>query len=228
MTEDALGNDPVGPGAAVRDGVRDVVLVHGLWMPGAVMAPLASRLRRRGYRTHVFAYRGRKGSLESHGDALGRFVEKVANGAPVHFVAHSMGGLIVLAAFRGAHAPATGKVVLLGTPACGCMSACRLASAAPGRWMLGESQALWPEHASPVWVDPAPLGVIAGGTPSFGLGRLLGALPGVNDGVVRLDETGVNGMTDRIVVPVGHTQLIFTARVEALTAQFLARGSFKR
>jgi hypothetical protein len=94
--------------------------------------------------------------------------------------------------------------------------------------MLGMSRPLWEERSSPSWQASAPLGVIAGGTPSFGLGRLLGPLPGVNDGVVRLDETEVNGMTDRIVVPVGHTQLILAARVEALAAQFLARGTFKR
>ena len=68
--------------------------------------------------------------------------------------------------------------------------------------------------------------MIAGSRPSFGLGRLTGRLPGVNDGVVRLEETTLEGMTERIVLPVGHSHLIFSPRVEAQTAQFLAHGKF--
>ena len=208
--------------------MRDVVLLHGLWMPGAVMAPLAWRLGNRGYRTHVFAYKGRQASIEVHAEDLARFASKSANGASVHFVGHSMGGLVVLAALEAAHALKAARIVLLGTPASGCMAARRLASVAPGRWLLGASQPLWLDGRLPHWRAQAPVGVIAGGTPSFGFGRLLGPLPGVNDGVVRLDETEVIGMADRVVVPVGHTELIFAARVEALAAQFLAHGSFKR
>ena len=58
------------------------------------------------------------------------------------------------------------------------------------------------------------------------LARVLGRLPGVNDGVVRLEETEVDGMAERIVLPVGHTELIFSARVAAQTAQFLGHGRF--
>lgn len=210
------------------DAVRDVVLAHGLWMPGIVMAPLARRLRKRAYRMHVFSYAGRRGPLERHADRLVRFAKEAAGGKPVHFVAHSMGGCVVMAALDRPDAPAVGRVVLLGTPVCGCLSARRLALLAPGRWMLGESRGLWNEGNRPKWPSNAPLGVIAGSRPSLGLGRLMGRLPGVNDGVVRLDETGVNGMADRIVVPVSHTELIFSAGVEAHAAQFLAHGSFKR
>ena len=37
---------------------RDVILVPGLWMPGAAMGLLARRLARAGYRPRVFSYRG--------------------------------------------------------------------------------------------------------------------------------------------------------------------------
>jgi pimeloyl-ACP methyl ester carboxylesterase len=208
--------------------VRDVVLLHGLWMPGVVMSPLAWRLRRDGFRTHVFAYAGRQRSLEAHADRLSRFARDAANGAPVHFVGHSMGGLIVLAALNAPNAPAAARVVLLVTPASGCMSARRLAVVSPGRWLLGDSLPLWLEGRVMRWNARAPLGVIAGGRPSFGLGRLLGALPGVNDGVVRIGETEIAGMAERVVLPVSHTELIFSSRVEAQTAHFLSHGHFKR
>lgn len=204
----------------------DVVLLHGLWMPGIVMRPLASRFEARGYRTHVFDYASRLRPLEAHADRLVRFVREAAGSAPVHFVGHSLGGLVVLAALTRPDPPATASVVLLGTPARGCMAGRRLAGVAPGRWMLGESQPLWHEGRVCQWDRRAPLGVIAGTRPSFGLGRMLGRLPGTNDGVVRLEETEVDGMDDRIVLPVGHTELIFSARVESQTAHFLAHGLF--
>jgi pimeloyl-ACP methyl ester carboxylesterase len=205
---------------------RDVVLLHGLWMPGIIMRPLAARLEARGYRTHVFDYASRVRPIEVHADRLARFAREAANGAPVHFVGHSLGGLVVLAALARPDPPAVASVVLLGTPARGCMAGRRLAGAAPGRWMLGESEPLWQEGRVCRWDRRAPLGVVAGSRPSFGLGRMLGRLPGASDGVVRLEETEVDGMDDRIVLPVGHTELIFSARVETQTAHFLARGHF--
>ena len=208
--------------------MRDVVLVHGLWMPGIVMARLAGRLRARGYRTHVFAYPGRQGALEDHGERLAQFARELAGDNPIHFIGHSMGGLVVLAALDRSEAPVAGSVVLLGTPVCGCLSARRLACAAPGRWMLGQSRPLWGEQEGPSWRASAPLGVIAGDRPSFGLGRLMGALPGLNDGVVRVDETQVNGTTDRIVLPISHSGLIFSSRVEAHAAHFLSHGHFQK
>ena len=206
--------------------ILDVVLLHGLWMPGIVMRTLASRLEARGYRTHVFDYASRVRPLEVHADRLARFTRDAAEGAPVHFVGHSLGGLVVLAALGRPEPPATASVLLLGTPARGCMAGRRLAGAAPGRWMLGESEPLWQEGRVSQWDRRAPLGVIAGMKPSFGLGRMLGRLPGPNDGVVRVEETEIDGCADCIALPVGHTELIFSARVETQTAHFLAHGHF--
>jgi pimeloyl-ACP methyl ester carboxylesterase len=217
---------PLGEAGMTGEAKPDVVLLHGLWMPGIVMRPLASRLEARGYRTHVFDYASRVRPLEVHADRLARFARDAADGAPVHFVGHSLGGLVVLAALGRPEPPAAASVLLLGTPARGCMAGRRLAGAAPGRWMLGESRPLWQEGRVCQWDRRAPLGVIAGMKPAFGLGRMLGRLPGANDGVVRLEETEVDGMDDCIVLPVGHTELIFSARVETQTAHFLAHGKF--
>lgn len=208
------------------ESMPDVILLHGLWMPGIVMHPMGARLAARGYRAHLFDYASRRRPIEAHAERLVRFVREVAGDAPVRFVGHSFGGLVVLATLARPDAPLVSGVVLLGVPVLGCMAGRRLALAAPGRWMLGESRPHWQERRVAQWHGAAPLGVIAGSRPSFGLGRLTGRLPGVNDGVVRLEETTVEGMTERIVLPVGHTELIFSARVESQTAQFLAHGKF--
>ena len=210
-----------------RSALPDVVLLHGLWMRGIVMAPLAARLKARGFRCHLFNYPSRSETLGMHAARLRGFAREVAQGAPVHLVGHSFGGLVALAVLGGREPPPVAGVLMLGTPVRGCMAGLRLARAAPGRWMLGKSRAAWREGGFAAWDGRAPLGIIAGSRP-FGLGRVLGRLPGVNDGVVRLEETEIEGMSDRIVLPVGHTELIFSRRVAKLAADFLAHGRFSR
>jgi pimeloyl-ACP methyl ester carboxylesterase len=203
--------------------MRDVILTHGLWVPGAVMLPLAARLKRAGYRCRTFSYMGAGDSLEAHAEGLARFAREVG---PAHFVAHSMGGLVVLETLNRLPQLEAGRVVLLGTPANGCFAGRRIARHAAGRWFLGKSEGLWREGRSAQWRRPEALGVLAGSLP-LGLGRLFGALPGVNDGVVSLEETAVEGMAGRTVLPVGHSQMLFSSRVAEQIAVFLANGKFE-
>ena len=93
-----------------------------------------------------------------------------------------------------------------------------------GRWMLGACAARW-EKREARWQRAERLGVIAGTLP-LGLGRALGALPGDNDGVVCVDETTVEGMSDRALVPAGHSMLAVSGRVSALVEHFLGTGRF--
>lgn len=197
---------------------REVVLVPGLWNPGAAMALLGRLLGRRGYSVRVFAYRGR----DSHAGnvaALARFASRGAS-----FVGHSLGGVLTLDMLN--HHPEVGAdaVVLVGAPVRGCLAGRRFASAALGRWMMGQCRALWEERPAS-WRRATPLGVVAGTLP-LGLGRLFGRLPGVNDGVVGLEETTVEGMTERALVRHGHSMLIFSPAVGALVARFLSTGHF--
>ena len=202
--------------------MKALVLVHGLWVPGAVMQPLAARLAVAGFRCHTFSYMGAARPLAVHAERLARMARELG---PAHFLGHSLGGLVVLEAL-GAHPEvAVGRVALLGTPARGCQAGRRLARHGAGRWLLGRSAEHWDEGRVARWTRPEPLGVIAGSHP-FGLGRLFGPLPGVNDGVVRLEETTVEGMAGRIVLPVCHSAMLISARVADNAAHFLAHGQF--
>lgn len=202
--------------------MRDVVLVHGLWVPAVVMAPLAGRLRAAGFRCHLFGYRGALRPLDAHAERLARFARRVG---PAHFVGHSLGGLVILRALEGHRAVAAGRIVLLGTPARGNFAGRRLARYRWGQWMLGESAPLWSEGRKARWTRPEPLGVIAG-TLSLGLGRVLGALPGANDGVVRVAETAVDGMQAQVTVRVSHSAMLVSPRVAAEVAAFLRDARF--
>ncbi len=202
--------------------MREVILAHGLWVPGLVMKPLAARLEASGMRCHTFDYMGRARPLEAHAERLARFARAVG---PAHFVGHSLGGLVILHALGSDRGLEAGRVVLLGTPARGCLAGRRLAQHPFGRWFLGESSILWGEGRASRWERREPLGVVAG-TVALGLGRLFGALPGPNDGVVTVEETTVAGMSERVALPLGHSQMLFSARAAALVDAFLKEGRF--
>ena len=202
--------------------MEQVILAHGLWVPGVVMQPLAARLARAGFRCHTFSYMGAGRPLDAHAERLARMARSIG---PAHFVGHSLGGLVLLEALSRQPGIAAGRVVLLGTPARGCYAGRRIARYPAGRWFLGQSEALWREGRAAHWTRPEALGVVAGSLP-FGLGRIFGPLPGVNDGVVSLEETAVEGMAERVVLPIGHSAMLVSARVAAQVAAFLAHGKF--
>ncbi len=202
--------------------IRDVVLVPGLWAPGVVMTPLAAFLRRANLRCHLFDYAGRARPLAANAEALARQSKGIG---PAHFVGHSLGGLVILEALNAHAEVAVGKAVLLGTAARGSVAARRFARLRFGRWLLGESEALWREGRLARWLRAEPLGVVAGSVP-LGLGRACGRLPGVNDGVVCVEETSVEGMRERTVLPVSHSLMILSPRVAAGVKSFLAHARF--
>lgn len=202
---------------------RDVVLVPGLWMPSIAMALFRARLARAGYATHMFVYRGRD-AVEENVSLLKKFTLERLGGRAAHFAGHSLGGTLILDALCRHRELRAASVLLLGAPVRGCLAGRRLARHGFGRWMLGHSAARW-QPCEARWPRPEPLGVVAGTLP-LGLGRALGALPGENDGVVRVEETTVEGMTARALVREGHSMLIVSPRVTRLAARFFERGSF--
>jgi pimeloyl-ACP methyl ester carboxylesterase len=195
----------------------EVILVPGLWVPAAAMALVALRLARLGYVTRTFAYRGRA-PLQANLERLARFVD----GRTAHFVGHSLGGVLVYDMLMRHRDVKAHKVVLLGAPVRGCHAGRRLGSRALGRWLLGACSERWEKHDGR-WERDEPLGVIAGTRP-LGLGRVLGPLPGENDGVVCVAETAIDGMSDRALVHEAHSMLAVSGRVSALIEHFLRSG----
>ena len=197
----------------------EVVLLPGLWMPGVAMMLLGARLQRAGYATRIFRYRGRD-PLQANVERLRRFCQ-----VPAHFVGHSLGGLVILEMLARHREVEAASAILIGSPAGGCQAGRRFGGAAVGRWMMGACAELWQPRAA-AWTRPEPLGVIAG-TRALGLGRVLGALPRPNDGVVCVSETNVEGMRDQALVPVGHSALIVSRAVADLVETFLRLGCFR-
>jgi pimeloyl-ACP methyl ester carboxylesterase len=203
-----------------------VVLVHGLWMPGWVMALLALRLRRCGFRTAVFSYPSVRNSLSENALQLSRFVARIA--APrIHFVGHSLGGLLVLQMLAQYPEPRTGRVVLAGSPYCGNVVASKLARRALGRWLIGRSVVQSLGQTAPASTDRYAVGVIAG-CRRWGMGALIGGVPRPNDGVVTVAETRLPDARDHIVLKVSHTGMLLSAQLARQVCVFLQHGHFLR
>lgn len=202
-----------------------VVLIHGLWMPALVMAPLARRLRRAGWATFRFAYSSRHATLRENAAALAAFVRGI-DAPRVHFVAHSLGGLLLMQLLQDIPGLPPGRVVLLGTPYSGSHVARRLSRHAWGRWLCGLSlDALLGD--GPRWTGERELGIIAGSVP-IGAGWIVSGLAKPNDGTVAVAETVVAERTDAITLPVTHSGLVFSAAVARQLVHFLNTGSFQR
>ena len=201
---------------------RDVVLVHGLWTPAAVMLPIGRRLARCGYDPHYFRYRSR-GDFPANAAALERFIERL--GGPSHYVGHSLGGLLLLRVLRARVDMPVGRTVFIASPLGGAESARRLARTAPGRFLLGRAAEVLSAGIEPCWDRREPLGLIVG-MGKLGLGRMLGTLEGNNDGVVREAETRIAGSSETFVIGCAHTPLLFSRRVAEAVGRFLGTGRF--
>lgn len=204
-----------------------VVFVHGLWMTGLELGWLRHRLAHRGFGTRRFTYPTVRHTLAENGNALFRFAREM-RATELHFVAHSMGGLVVVNMLSRFHEQLPpGRVVLIGSPVRGSHAARTLSAFRLGKRMLGGAAdgCLVEDHAR-AWRGEREIGVIAGTRP-IGLGRLAGVQSVPNDGTVAVAETHLENETDRLELPLTHVTLMFSSKVAAATATFLQSGRFR-
>lgn len=201
-----------------------VVLVHGLWMRGPDMLLLRYRMRRCGFVTYQFSYPTTRCTVDEAAQLLQRFIAKIPE-STVHFIAHSLGGLVVQRLFSNHSDQRPGRVVTLGTPYQGSAAAHGLARFRTGRFMLGNSYLHGLADHSRRWTAANPLGVIAGDL-SIGGGRIFAGLTSANDGTVGVDEARIPGATEQRVVHVSHMGLLVSPQVARLACAFLRSGTF--
>ena len=196
-----------------------VVLVHGLYMHGLVMVPLMLMLGGCGFRCRLFSYPSlRKDTLENAG-RLSRFLQRV-DAPVVHFLCHSLGGLVVRAMLAQSSSDRPGRVLTLGTPHLGCHVAERLGSSAPTAWMVGKGLRHGLDGDLPPWPSGREVATIAGDR-AVGLGRLVPGLPKPNDGTVALAETDLGPGYPRAVLPVSHSSMLLSRTVGRYACAYL-------
>jgi pimeloyl-ACP methyl ester carboxylesterase len=206
---------------------RRVVLVHGLWMRSLVMLPLAWRLRRCGFDVACFSYRSVSEGIDVNAARLAVFCAQWPD-TELCLVGHSLGGIMILSALVAHPEIKVRRVVLLGVPySARIFSALRMSRYRVGRTMIGQSIRDWLGKTPPNPPAGLELGVVAGDI-SMGLGRMLGPLPGANDGVVCEGETQIPGARDAITLHVSHSGMLLSSAVADATCRFLKEGRFAR
>lgn len=208
-----------------------VVLLHGVAMSDWVMRPLAGELQRAGYRVVNLRYPSRTVPVEELADTFlpDALARAGAERAPrLHFVAHSMGGIVVRLYLRDHHPRNLGRVVMLGTPNHGSAAADH---AARSSWIrrligcnlirLGTGAGSVPRKLGPAEFE---VGIIAGTGqlhPFFN-----DVLPHPHDGVVTVESARLDGMRDFRIVPYSHTGMLWRRDVKADVIHFLRTGRF--
>lgn len=201
------------------------------------MAPMAHALGRAGFEPHLVDYASRRHTIgHLAATVVAERIDRMIEGGArrVHFVTHSLGGVLVRAdAARrfdaGTPLPDGSRAVFLAPPFAGSEVADRLAAAGlfrawngPAFLELGTGETSVPNTLGPVRGLEA--GVIAGTRRLVPFNRLFS---GPNDGLVSVaSATTVPGLADALVLPVTHALLMRERRVIRQTIRFLTRGRF--
>jgi triacylglycerol lipase len=223
----------LGFGLAVTSvvGKEVVVLLHGLARSERSMTKLASALTAEGYDVINVGYASTKAPINTLADeAIGpALVEaKIRQAARVHFVTHSMGGILIRQYLKVRPIERLGRVVMLGPPNQGSeivdlLGDSRIFSAinGPAGRQLGTKPDSLPNRLGPVDFD---LGVIAGDRSINWINSLL--IAGADDGKVSVERTKVTGMKAHLVIHATHPYLMRNSRAIRETVHFLREGRF--
>ena len=233
-----------------------LILLHGIGRSARNMAGLADSARKRGYEVHNLDYPSRQKSLQDLSVWLHDYMQdKVLSCTSgkttphkIHFVTHSMGGLVLAQylktyqdhfqekPFCDLHPlkkPVIGRVVMLSPPLGGSEVADFLSSfwlyrawyGPAGMELLTRVRApatYQSEFSSCIWYD---LGIIAGSNDRpYPLARFLLNPP--SDGRVRVVHTKIKEMRDHIVLPVTHSFMMHNPQVHTMCFAFLQTGQF--
>jgi hypothetical protein len=203
-----------------------VVLLHALGRTRWSLWWAEWYLRRAGFAPLSIGYPSRRRPIEELAEMVRRQLPRGA-GPSVHFLTHSMGGIVLRHLVRGGRPPNLGRVVMLGPPNRGSQLASRLKdnwlfrlATGPAGQQIGSEVDSVPNRLGPVDFE---LGVIAGMSTLDPFGRLVA---GASDGKVSLDETRVEGAADWIAVRRAHALLVNDGKVLAQAVHFFRHGRF--
>lgn len=203
-----------------------VVVVHGLWMPGIETGLLRRRLHAAGFATTLYTYPTVSASLSANIERFADFLAGLSDDV-IHVLGFSLGGVLAVATAQTRDWSRPGRIVGLGAPLNGTRSGEALGRFPGGQYLAGRSIAeLNARGGLRSWTGPRALGCVAGSA-GFGMGRLVTAFGGPNDGTVAVAETRLAGLTDHVVLPVTHTTMLFDAAVARQAIAFLRTGAFE-
>jgi triacylglycerol lipase len=208
-----------------------VILLHGLGRTPLSMKRIEWTLRKQNYRVINVGYPSTRVSIQ---DAADHWLDEVLktqmadSSAEIHFVAHSLGGIVLRQYLSNHEIPNLGRVVMMAPPNQGSELADRLRNnclyrfaTGPAGQQLGTDESSVPNRLGAVDFE---LGVIAG---HRSLNPLFSSwIPGADDGKVSVRSARISG-ADFLLVHHSHTWMAWSADVNCSITQFLRTGQFR-
>jgi len=209
-----------------------VVLLHGLARTASSMNIMQQSLSLQGYKVVNIDYPSRKNDIETLAElAVSQGVNAChdVNAEKIHFVTHSLGGILVRQYVDQHSLPLLGRVVMLGPPNQGSEVVDNLKNMpgfellnGPAGMQLGTDESDFVANLGPVDFE---LGVIAG---SKSINLILSTfLPNPDDGKVSAKRAAVKGMCDFVILPVTHPMMMRDREVINHVLHFLQTGRFE-
>ena len=222
----------ISPLALSQEFAGNVVLLHGLARTAGSMDSMGKTLSKAGYRVCNIDYPSRKHRIDK---LTSEFVVPEIQDCfrdaltPVHFVTHSLGGIIVRQLAAEHKQINIGRVVMLSPPNQGSEVVDKLGTWGLFEWINGPAgkQLGTPENALPNQLGPATfeLGIITG---NRSINLILSTLiPGPDDGKVSIKNARLDGMQDFLVVEQTHPFIMRNDTVQSQTLHFLQNGHFQ-
>jgi triacylglycerol lipase len=220
--------------AGATDQRACVVLLHGLGRSYRSMNRIADAATAAGYTVVNIDYPSRSQPIETLAvDAVPRGLDgcRRAGATPVHFITHSMGGILLRQYLNERSLPDLGRVVMMGPPNQGSELADALRNETsyqyyngPAGQQLGTGPDGIAARLGPVNFS---LGVIAGNQQTVVDAVLASHIPGEHDGKVAVERARVDGMRDFIVLPANHTFIVTDPDAIAQALHFLRHEQFR-
>lgn len=219
------------PSGATRVEAADsptVVLLHGLGRTAESMRPVEDALTGAGYRVVNLGYPSRDAPIPALVDTVAAALDRCCGaGEPVHFVTHSLGGILVRGYADRYGAARVGRVIMLSPPNHGSEVVDRLVGLPVLEWVLGPA-------AEQLGVTDGVPTVL--GPPEFELGIITGDasvnplfswwIPGPDDGKVSVESARLDGADAFLVLPYTHTFIMRKQEVIDEILSFLETGAF--
>ncbi|MCP4402481.1 MAG: alpha/beta hydrolase [bacterium] len=209
------------------------IVIHGLGRTGRSMKKPQAFLEQKGYHVFNFHYPSTKYDVETlTKNYLARFIDKHCRkkNKQIHFVTHSMGGILVRNYLARFPLENVGRVVMLAPPNQGSEVVDWQRHWLLFRWLLGPAgqQLGTGESSLPLKLGPVDfeLGVIAGDKSFEPVHSFV--IPGDDDGKVGVERSKVEGMQDFLLVHKTHTFIMRDKEVLQQAEHFLRTGAFSR